>query len=258
MSSDPNPTPATEFLFEVERLYTRLTQSMRPAADAAAEPSLGGELLYAAELAPSRALLVAANIAGAASLAATADAAAQRQAIRDGVIDFLVNSLDEALRILKNEIRKRQPVAVCISLASEAIEEEMQERGVLPDLFSAKIVPEPQPELLILCTVRQAPVLWLPKLDAIAMNCLEIDKPKNMGAPGPSHLGTWETRWVKLAPRYLGRLAHGLRLYPLSEAGAANFIAEVNQKAEIKEITTAIEIKMIRKDGVEQYTFRSL
>ena len=56
----------------------------------------------------------AANIAGAASLSATADVATQKQAIRDGVVDFLVTSLDEAARILKNEIRKRQPVAVCV------------------------------------------------------------------------------------------------------------------------------------------------
>ena len=62
-----------------------------------------------------RALLLAGNIAGAASLAVTADAAAQKQSIRDGVADFLVNSLDEALRILKNEVRKREPVAVCVA-----------------------------------------------------------------------------------------------------------------------------------------------
>ena len=61
------------------------------------EPSLGGKLLYAGELdAEARALLVAANIAGAASLAASADAAARKQAMRDGVVDFLVTSLDEA------------------------------------------------------------------------------------------------------------------------------------------------------------------
>ena len=63
-----------------------------------------------------RALVVAANIAGAATLAATADRAAQKQALRDGVADFLVTSLDEALRILKNQLRKRETVAVCVAL----------------------------------------------------------------------------------------------------------------------------------------------
>ena len=40
--------------------------------------------------------------------------------MRDGVIDFLVTSLDEALRILKNEMRKRTAVAVCVVQDSEA------------------------------------------------------------------------------------------------------------------------------------------
>ena len=79
------------------------------------EPTLGGKLLYIGELDPAgRALAVAGNIAGVASLCASADPAIQKQAVRDGVVDFLVTSLDEALRILKNEIRKREPVAVCV------------------------------------------------------------------------------------------------------------------------------------------------
>jgi urocanate hydratase len=99
------------------------------------ETGLGGKLFYAGELdGEGRALVVAANIAGAASLVATADRAAQKQAIRDGVADCLVNSLDEALRILKNQLRKRETVAVCLGLAPEAVEREMLERGVLPDL----------------------------------------------------------------------------------------------------------------------------
>ncbi len=158
------------------------------------EPSLGGKLLYAGELdAEARALLVAANIAGAASLAASADRAAQKQAIRDGVVDFLVTSLDEALRILKNEIRKRETVAVCVAVAPEAIEREMRERGVLPDLLrrdaihaaprvrsfwqgarrSNSILTE-QPAL-VAWRVASAPALWLPKLDAIALDCLDAD-----------------------------------------------------------------------------------
>ena len=101
-------------------------------------PSLGGKLLYAGELDGSgRVLVVAGNVAGAASLAATAIQRAQKQAIRDGVVDFLVNSLDEALRILKNEIRKRETVAVCMGAAPEAVEREMPERGVLPRSVAA-------------------------------------------------------------------------------------------------------------------------
>src|SRR5208337_4073242 len=124
MALDLNGTAAFDLALQAECFYAALTQ----ASGSNAEPNLGGKLLYAGELdAQGRALLVAANIAGAASLAAVAEPVAQRQAIRDGVVDFLVNSLDEALRILKNEIRKRETVAVCVTLAPETVEREMLE-----------------------------------------------------------------------------------------------------------------------------------
>ena len=108
-----NPRTALEFALQVEHFYAGLILAANLGPDA--EPSLGGKLLYAGYLdADTRALLVAANIAGAASLAVSADADTGRQAIRDGIVDFLVTSLDEALRILKNEIRKRSTVAVCV------------------------------------------------------------------------------------------------------------------------------------------------
>ena len=94
--------------------------------------SLRGKLFYAGELHQEGCQLVrAANIAGAASLSATANPEALRHANRDGVVDFLVTSLDEALRILKNEIRKRQAVSVAVSAAPDAIVGEIRDRSVL-------------------------------------------------------------------------------------------------------------------------------
>lgn len=104
-----------------------------------ADLNLGGQLFYVSELEQARrSLIAAAKIAGAATLAASAQQAVLRQAQRDELIDFLVRSLDEALRILKNEIRKRQPVAVAVSLPPSTIEVEMLERGILPDLVPAE------------------------------------------------------------------------------------------------------------------------
>jgi urocanate hydratase len=100
-----------------------------------AECGLGGKLLYAGALDQDGARLVrAANIAGAASLGAASDAEMQRGAVRDGVVDFLVTSLDEALRILKNEMRKRNGVSVAVTESPAKLIAEMAERGVLPDL----------------------------------------------------------------------------------------------------------------------------
>jgi urocanate hydratase len=140
LAPDPNLSAAFNlalpgFLLNVERFYASLISASHPGSEPEGEPGLGGQLFYAGELDPvGRALMVAANIAGAASLAATPDLDAQKQAVRDGVADFLVISLDEALRILKNQIRKRETVAVCVGAAPAAVNWEMLERGVLPDL----------------------------------------------------------------------------------------------------------------------------
>ena len=137
MPINTHPPETFNFIAQVERIYASLIQS----ASADSGPSLGGKLLYAGELdEPGSILAIAGNIAGAATLAASANAITLRQAMRNGTIDFLVNSLDEALRILKNQIRKREPVSVAVSLARAAIIEEMLDRGVLPDLLP----PQPQ------------------------------------------------------------------------------------------------------------------
>jgi len=102
-----------------------------------AERGLGGRLLWAGALDAQRSRLVrAANTAGAASLAA-AEPQEGKAAMRAGVVDFLVTTLDEALRILKNEIRKGTRVAVCVALPEDAVRAEMLERGLLPDLLPA-------------------------------------------------------------------------------------------------------------------------
>jgi hypothetical protein len=196
LTPEPIASAASGFLAEVERFYAGLT-----GAHPDSESGLGGKLLYAGELdADARALLVAANIAGAASLAVSANAAARKQALRDGVVDFLVTSLDEALRILKNELRKRQTVAVCVAAAPENIERQMHERGVQPDLElpikQSLLRPD---QLLLAWRVVSAPATWLPKLDTLALDCLDYE-------------AGIARRWLRLAPRYLGRLAQETRL----------------------------------------------
>jgi urocanate hydratase len=231
LALDPIESPALDFILQVERHYANLIAAGSADFDPKSESTLGGKLLYAGELnAAGRALLVAANIAGAASLAATADQAAQKQAVRDGVADFLVTSLSEALRILKNQIRKRETVAVCIASAPEAVEREMLERGVLPDLLrpadelsehspfvsqGARHIPRPtlpNDQTLLTWRVSAAPALWLPKLDAIALDCLPRED--------------WTARrWLRLSPRYLGRLAQGVRVLYCEPEAAKEFIA---------------------------------
>ena len=245
MAYESQSPAAFEFVELVARAYTGLVQT--PFADP--ETGLGGRLFYAGELdGEGRALIVAANIAGAASLVETANSEAQKQAIRDGVADFLVNSLDEALRILKNQLRKRETVAVCLSLAPQSVEREMQERGVLPDLLRRDVHLAPCHNALMLqegeweeIDFKKVPALvtwsvasdqakWLPKLDVIALDCLDADE--------------WAARrWLRFAPRYLGRLAQGLRIFSTHRKFVARFSEQLSARVDRGEITFPYEIR---------------
>ena len=252
-----DPIQAEGFALQVERFYAVLIRTAGAPGLASEtwdpEPSLGGKLLYAGQLdEEARALLVAANIAGAASLAASPDAAGRKQALRDGVVDFLVTSLDEALRILKNEIRKRETVAVCVALEPETVEQEMLERGVAPDLLRPGAADSLVDQTLLCWRVASSPSIWLPKLDAIALDCMEED----LGAPGLDS-ETWDSarRWLRLAPRYLGRMAQGVRVLRCSESAAANFLERMREVVESGEIGVAVEIKLYAEWRAEQLNF---
>jgi hypothetical protein len=49
----------------------------------------------------------------------------------------VVNSLDEAIRALKNEVRKKRPLSVALIADVDATVSEMVERGLQPDMFLA-------------------------------------------------------------------------------------------------------------------------
>lgn len=213
---------------QVYRLYAGLVRDLEP------EFGLGGKLLFAGELdAPGRWLIRAANVAGAASLSATADAAAGREAMRDGVIDFLVNSLDEALRILKNEIRKRQTVAVGVTGEPVAISAEMLERGVRPDLlapsgmaqspwiaaFIAQGATRVEParmttgtRILILDVTR-----WANRMTAFDSLLRESLKTEDVAG----------RRWLRLSPRYLDKRLRNWRLLECDSETATRIEAAV-------------------------------
>jgi hypothetical protein len=256
LTPDP-PSAAFNFLTRVALSYATLLDT--PLAHP--ETGLGGKLLYAAELdEEGRALLVAANIAGAATLAASADPDAQKLALREGIADFVVTNLDEALRILKNQLRKHETVAVCIAQSPSVIEREMNERGVAPDLLrrdlsiplahNALAIHEGEETELDLGKI-PALVTWqvdsaLPKdlalLDEIALACLDPNE--------------WNSRrWLRLAPRYLGRLAHGLRLLETHREFNARFWEQVAERTDRNEIAFAFEIVSYFRGTHDIYRF---
>jgi urocanate hydratase len=96
----------------------------------------GGGLIIACGLkAEGEALALASNIAGAVCLNIEDDSAALKEATRSGSCDFIVNTLDEALRALKNEIRKHLPLSVGLQGDPTFVLQELLERGVSPQLF---------------------------------------------------------------------------------------------------------------------------
>lgn len=257
MPLDPDNIAA---IAAVDRLYAGLISTAAILPDA--EPSLGGNLLYAGELSPATsALVVAANIAGAATLAATADRAMHKQANRGGLVDFLVTTLDEALRILKNQVRKRETVAVCVTQPHEQVAREMVELGVLPDrlppaalvdatygwflargALPAQQTALPAGECLLAWSVAAAPARWLPRIDAIVLDCLDARAKA-------------ARRWLRLAPRYLGRTAQSLHFVRCDHAAASSFLAQLRQKVAEDVIAVPVEVRIGSSYQAEAHSF---
>jgi urocanate hydratase len=82
------------------------------------------------------AMALAATLNGAAFLGIEVRQESITRCIRAGFCDYCVTQLDEALRILKIAIRKRQPVSVGLVGNCAEIIPELLRRGVLPDLLT--------------------------------------------------------------------------------------------------------------------------
>jgi len=233
MSLPPNDSTIQQEMAAVHRLYLAFSASLDP------DSGLGGSLLFAGQLDPEgRRLVRAANIAGAASLAGAADPTVARESIREGVVDFLVTSLDEALRILKNEIRKRQTVAVGVTQTPLELLMQMRERGVLPDLLppaswpvsaepeiegflaqgaqQMEAAPQPPGKTLLTFAIPEAWAGRQAQFDAFLLEALPVGEHANR-------------RWLRLSPRYLGPRARRLRSLECDADAASELLERITQ-----------------------------
>jgi len=144
---------------------------------------------------------VAASIAGAATLAIDADAEAVKFALRRGELDFVVNTLDEALRTLKNQIRQKRPLGVGLIADVAATLGEMASRGVQPDVVidPASFPAAGEDEMFF--AARDAGELQ--RIDAELLESLP---------PGDS----MRSRWIRRLPQYLREARSGGRWIWLS------------------------------------------
>jgi len=79
---------------------------------------------------------LAATMTGAAFLGVEVDPERIKKRIKSGYCDFMVNTLDEALRILKNAVRKNEAVSVGLIGNCADVIPELAERGVVPDILT--------------------------------------------------------------------------------------------------------------------------
>jgi urocanate hydratase len=79
---------------------------------------------------------LAATMTGAAFLGIDVDPDRIKKRLKTGYCDFMVNTLDEALRILKNAVRKKENVSVGLVGNCADIIPELAERGVVPDILT--------------------------------------------------------------------------------------------------------------------------
>src|SRR5438046_5178646 len=108
---------------------------------AAAEKHFGGEL--SGKLVVSGGMggmggaqPLAATMAGACFLGIDVGAERIKKRLKTGYCEFMVNSLDEALRILKNSIRKKEAISVGLVGNCADVIPELADRGVLPDILT--------------------------------------------------------------------------------------------------------------------------
>jgi hypothetical protein len=201
--------------------------------------ALGGKLLLRAGFdVEGAAVVMAANVAGAASLCVDGDAEALRAGLRAGWCDFVVSKLDEALRILKNEVRRGLPV--CVGLTAEPAEclAAMVERGVQPDLLSVDGVDKESRVFvargavvlggtegdtgtsLLGWSVTEDAARAMPRIARLAAEALEDGRADTAA----------RRRWLELAPRYLGRSFAGRQCLRMTQGEAAGFLARVGIK----------------------------
>lgn len=215
--------PALPAIYEQYETFRRLAQDCFSG-------SLAGRLVLRAGLdADGLADIVAATIADGCSLCIESDAAALREALRAGLCDFVVGPLDEALRILKNELRQGRAVSVGVIANAEPILAESLNRGLQPDLLSlpagearnifiargAVPLPARNPPAsgtaVVEWTIARDFARSMPQIARIAAESLDSRRPDT---PMRRH-------WLESASRHLGRAFaadHCVRMTPAEES----------------------------------------
>ncbi|MEO6828443.1 MAG: hypothetical protein ABI164_01435 [Acidobacteriaceae bacterium] len=241
-AASPPSSPASPRQDVVYRLYLKL----QALAEKQFAGSLAGRLVLCMGFQLSGAeLALATTIAGGVFLGIDPNPEALKAAVRNGSCDFMVNTLDEALRVLKNELRKHTPLAAGLLGNVDETLAAIVERGVQPDCI-ANTTPIQHPPLEMLAAngaqlftipepaVAPHQVTWtaanpqdMRRMDQIALDALaEEDQVRRRWleqAPGNFHRQTPLQRVIDLLPE---ERAHLLKAWAANTA-ARTFQADV-------------------------------
>lgn len=226
MTVAPMKLPALPAIYEQYETVSRLREERF-------SHSLAGKLLLRSCLnADGLADVVATGIAGGCAVCVEPNAESLREALRAGLCDFVVGLLDEALRILKNELRRGRPISVGITADPESTLAEMTVRGLQPDLVSlppgeplrifvergavrlpAHEGPEPD-NILVEWTIAEPAARVMPGIARIAETSLDAKRPDT----------PLRKRWLESAPRHLGRAFAACHCVRMTPAEASVFV----------------------------------
>jgi len=147
--TDPDLSSATQpSQSAVYRRYVQLQAIRAERFPDAAADGLAGLLLTCVGFGLEGAqIALATTIAGGTFLGIDPSTLHLKAAVRNGSCDFMVNTLDESLRVLKNELRKKKALSVGLLGEAAAILAAMIERGVQPDLVADSGATETEPAL---------------------------------------------------------------------------------------------------------------
>ena len=148
--TDPEIASATQpDQAAVYRRYVQLQSIRDEGFPGAAAEGLAGLLLVCVGFSMEGAeIALATIISGGTFLGIDPSTEHLKAAVRNGACDFMVNTLDESLRALKNELRKKKALSVGLLGEASAILASMVERGVQPDLVAEPAAPNSEPALL--------------------------------------------------------------------------------------------------------------
>jgi Urocanase Rossmann-like domain len=227
-------------LGDIHDRYLALARLGRESAAPAGNGGFGGKLLLLVGFdADGIAVLIAAGLAGAAALCVDPDPELLREGLRRALCHFLVADLGEALRILKNEIRRQRAVSVCVAADPGLLLAEMAERGVQPDLLSI-----PSSGSLPTAVFRERGAISLPEVQADPGTervewSIETDAARIL--PRLAHLAAAaldeqredtpaRRHWLANAPRWLGRSWAGQQCVRMTPAEAQAFTQLARQE----------------------------